>query len=108
MGDLLSFAEKYATQHLREMINLTLPHNLWHLFAYERQFQSHQGVNTILAKSLRKRLLQDRGLKKKMQKKGIPDAGDMLIQTFMIKRNTLAISTTFAETDSLGREQPLH
>lgn len=43
-----------------------------------------------------------------MTKKGIIDRGDMMIQMFMPKPQTLYLSGSFAEIDPLGKEQPLY
>ena len=69
---------------------------------------AHQGLVSSLSKNIRKNLLKDKKFKKRMLKKGIPDAGDMMVQMFMPSKNTIYISAAFAESDSLGREQPLH
>lgn len=52
--------------------------------------------------------MQEKIFKKRMTKKGCLDRGDMMIQMFMPKPQTLYLAASFAEIDPLGKEQPLY
>merc|ERR1712063_61228 len=98
---LLEYAYQFSSQALREMMKKTSSYNQWVLFAYEAGMKSHQGVNSALGKNLRKKLIADKQVKSRMQKKGVLDAGDMMLQMFMPTKESLYISAAFADSDAL-------